>query len=170
MPDERVLCAPCLDRAVRAEPGHRRRGLARWGQGLMLLFAAALFVKGCWMGLSESGYADFVKSMGFPQKSPPLHYLDAALATLSALLYATAWVGGLLDRQWRTAACLAGLLALAAGQIITEFGGLAASEPVAKAFALTAVWLALPVFQFIALLLGGAPEPRGAAAGKDQTR
>ena len=155
MPEGRIVCAACLQAAVLAEPGHRRQRLARTGRGLMLAFAIFLFVKASWMSLAEANYAQFVAALGFAQKSTAVHYLGAMFAGLSAIGYVLAWIGSLLRRRWGKTVCGATLAVFAVGQVVTQCVGLAPEDPKAKAVALIVIWLALPILQFVALILGG---------------
>jgi len=155
MDDDLIVCPQCMESIARNEPERRKGRVATLAQGLMLFFAIFLFLKASWAGLDEKSYADFVESFGLSQKPPYVHYLGAVFGAVSALLYAAAWIGGFLRRSWRDAVCGAALLVFTAGQIATQYIGLSSEDPIPKAVALVAIWLALPVIQFLALMLGG---------------
>ncbi len=154
-----TICDSCLAKAMTARPGRRQRRLAGAAQSLMVWFAVLLFIKACWMALAEPSYSTFVASMGFPQKSAAVHYLAAAFFGLSAAGYIMAWVGTLLERNWRFGVCGAALAVFGLGQVVTQFMGAQPGDPWAKAVALVVIWMVLPVFQFAALLLGSNRAP-----------
>ncbi len=159
-----IVCPACRERIEQREPVRREQVLYAWGRGLMLLLAILLFVKAAWATFSPSEYQDFVRALGFEKQSEVFVALNAAFVAAAALLYAVAWLGGYLKLEWEAVVCGLGLAVFVIGQGITQFMFAPDGAGVARPLALFVVWVAVPVFQFAALMLGNAeeePEPSG---------
>jgi len=160
--EDQLICDGCLHRVSEYEPERKKRRLAQLAQNLMLFFAIFLFTKGWWMVFGAESYTRFAESMGFLQSSITAHYLGSAFATVSSILYSSAWMAGNLSLTWRARVCGYALAVFGIGQITTQILKLQADDPIPKAIAIMIVWLALPIFQFISLILGGTYNPRPA--------
>jgi len=153
MDDAAVVCAECLAKAQGLTGTLNRQHLFLAAQQITLLFALFLFAKSGWMAFSEASYSDFTRSIGLPTVSPGVHYVAALFASISAILYAAAWIGGAVRAKWGYPTCLAALIVFVIGQVVTRFASLGPEFPVPRAVAFILLWSALPAFQMMALSL-----------------
>ena len=160
-----IVCPACRERIERREPVRREQVLYGWGRGLMVCLAVFLFAKAAFATFCPAEYGAFVRSLGFDGESATFSYLNAAFVGTAALLYAVACLGGYLRLGWEVLACGLGLVVFVVGQGVTQFVFAAESDAVARPLALFVVWLAVPVFQFAALVLGREPEASAEGAG-----
>ena len=149
-----VVCPACRERIERREPVRREQVLRAWGRGLMLCLAVFLFAKAVFATFSPAEYQSFLRSLGFEKEHETFLYLNAALMSAAALLYGVAWLGGYLKLGWETLVCGIALVVFVVGQGATQFLLVPAGEGLARPLAFFIVWIAVPVFQFAALVLG----------------
>lgn len=157
MDDSAVVCSDCLAKAQGLTGTLNRRHLFLAAHQAALLFALFLFVKGCWMAFSEASYSSFTESMGLPPASPGVHYVAALFASVAAILYGVAWIGGAVRARWGYPTCAAALVVFVVGQVITRFAALGPDVQVARAVAFIVLWSAVPMFQLIGLTIGEDP-------------
>ena len=156
-PDD-IVCEACRSRIERRKPMRREQVLHAWGRGLMLWLALFFLAKGALATFTPVGYRNLVESLGFVAHDDTFHYLNAAFVSAAALLYAVAWIAGYLKLPWETLVCGLALAVFVVGQGVTQF----AFDPsgAARALAFFIVWIAVPLVQFVALVLGrNAAEP-----------
>ncbi len=156
VPDGERVCDGCFDELARHREGMRPLRIEALAQQLMLGFAVVLFARGWWMALDASSYGEFIGALGLPQRPPAAHYVAAGMSTISAVLYALAWVAGHLGLGWRLRAAVAAFGVYLLGQTIAEVASLGPNEPAAKAFALVATAVAIPFVQLVLLLIARA--------------
>lgn len=163
-----IVCHGCRERIERREPVRREEALYAWGRGLMFCLAFFFFIKSALATFGPRDYQALTRSMGFEAVKPTFYYLNAAFVSAAALLYAIAWLGGYLKLRWEAGVCLAALVVFVAGQGVTQFVSASGEGGLARAAALFVVWIAVPVCQFCALVLGEhheePPPPRPAAS------
>ncbi|MFW6163343.1 MAG: hypothetical protein ACODAJ_11290 [Planctomycetota bacterium] len=149
-----VVCPSCRERMEMREPRRREQTLYAWGRGLMACLAAFLFVKAAFAVFEPGEYRTLLGSMGYEDVSDTFLYLNAAFVAAAALLYAVAWLGGYLALGWEKVLCGTALAVFVVGQAVTQFLCAPGEGALARPMAVFIVWLAVPVFQCAALLLG----------------
>jgi hypothetical protein len=161
--DAALVCGNCLAKAQGLTTRLNRQHLFLAAHQITLFFAVFLFAKGAWMAFSETGYSQFVESMGLPPVDPTVHYIGALFASISAMLYAIAWTGGTVRARWGYPVCVVALVVFVVGQVVTRIAAVGPQFPLVQAVAFIVLWSTLPVFQIIGLRIG--EDPNGPAAG-----
>jgi hypothetical protein len=149
-----IVCGDCVEKIALNEPKRREARLRQVADTLLVFLAVFLFLKGAFAMWEQGGYADFVKSLGYPTGSEGLHYLNASVCILAALGYAITALGNYMSKPWTLKFCLITLCFFCLGQTIVQIGDIHEGYGFTKALSVIFLLAAVPVLQYVMAVMG----------------
>jgi hypothetical protein len=154
--DAGIVCGACVEKIALNEPKRREARLRQVADTLLVFLAVFLFLKGAFAMWEQGGYADFVKSLGYPSGSDGLHYLNASICILASLGYAITALGNYMSKPWTLKFCLITLCFFCVGQAIVQIGDIHEGYGFSKALSVIFLLAAVPVLQYVMAVMGAS--------------